>query len=319
MNDVMYDVIIIGAGVAGLSAALWCDELNLSCFVIENGIRTGGQLHWIHNPIKNHLGGIEARNGLELSDELLKQTANRKFEIEFDEGFEEIDLQAKRVTFSYGNPLEAYSIVIATGLRRRRLNVKGESKFSGRGVYDSGSRDKNLIKGKRAVVVGGGDAAAENALILAEVCPQVTLIHRGEKLRARDEFVERVARTPNIETLLSTTVTEICGEDKIPNIAEDRLTSYVEKVRVKTFGNDTEIKAEAVVIRIGYEPNSDEFASQLECDAAGYISVSSEHETSIAGVFAIGDVSNPHAPTISGAIGAGATAVKVIEARKRRT
>lgn len=312
-----YDVIIIGAGVAGLSAALWCDELNLSCSVSERGKRSGGQLHWIHNPIKNHLGGIEARNGREMYEAMSKQLSNRKFEIIFDANINEVDLQTKRVTLADYGLIEGRNIVIATGLYRRQLNVKGESEFRGRGVYDSGTGDKDLIKGKRAVVVGGGDAAAENALLLSEVCPRVTLIHRRETLRARPEFLERIKGTTNIEVLLNTTVTEICGAGKTANQTVNREASDVQNVRIKTQHKGTQIDAEAVVVRIGYQPNTEDFENQLALDEHGYIKVNSQHETGIENIFAIGDVSNPLAPTISGAIGAGATVAKVIEARKR--
>lgn len=303
----MYDVIIIGAGVAGLSAALWCDDLKLSCVVIDADTKAGGQLHWIYNPIKNHLGGRDFANGIEAAEAMRKQIEGRAFELLLGTTFVEVDLQNKRVRLKNNRTLEAAHIIIATGLRRGTLNVKGEREFRHHGVYDSGSQSKNIIAGKHACVIGGGDAAAENALILSELCPRVTLIHRGESLRARQEFIERINRTSHIETLFHTTVMEICGGEN------------VDRVKLKTHDKEIEINAQAVVIRIGYQPNSDEFAAQLALDDAGYIKVSSEQETSVRDVFAIGDVSNPLAPTISGAIGAGATAVKIIEARSRKS
>lgn len=321
-ENIKYDVIIIGAGVAGLSAALWCNDLKLSCYILEYRVVIGGQLNWIFNPITNHLGGIEAKNGRELRELMEKKFYARNVEITHDAAITEVDLRAGRVTFyesGYDVDVteQAASIIIATGTRRRQLNAKGESEFRGRGVYDSGTGEKNLIAGKRAVVIGGGDAAAENALLLAEVCPHVALIHRGQSLRARAEFIERLAQTSNIEVLLNTVVTEICGEDKISNQRESRETSYVKSVSVKTPDKETSVDAEAVLVRIGYQPNTEHFEGQLALDEQGYIKINSEHETSIQNVFAIGDVSNPLAPTISGAIGAGATVAKVIEARMR--
>src|SRR5205807_7661778 len=192
-----------------------------------------------------------------------------------------------------------------TGLRRRRLSIPGETEFRGRGLIESGTRDREQLAGKDVCVIGGGDAAAENALLLAEVCPTVTLIHRGRKMRARREFTEQLHTNRCLTVFPESIVRRIIG------------TERVEAVEIERGGaiQPFEMAVQGVLIRIGWEPNTDIIAGQLELDERGYVIVGSQQETSIANVFAIGDVANPLAPTIAGAVGAGATAAKVIAAR----
>jgi thioredoxin reductase (NADPH) len=154
-------------------------------------------------------------------------------------------------------------------------------------------------------VVGGGDAAAENALLLAEICPTVTLVHRGQKLRARSQFVERLRGEHCITVFKESTLRRIIGKTEVEAV------EIMRDGALKPF----QMAVKGVLIRIGVEPNTELFAEQLHMDERGYIVVTGEQETSVGNVFAIGDVSNPLAPTISGAAGAGATAAKVISAR----
>lgn len=300
----MYDVIIIGAGPAGLAAALWCDELGLETLVLEENAEVGGQLLRVYNRIENYLG-VRAENGCELRDLFALQLKDAEFDLWTQAEIESVDLRARRVTLRSGEALQAISIVIATGVRRRRLGIPGELELAGRGVMVSGVRDRDEFAGQDVCVVGGGDAAAENALYLAEVCPTVTLVHRGKKLRARSEFVERLRGEHCITVFTDAVVRRIIGE---------RAVEAVEIFRngaIKSF----EMAVRGVLIRIGVEPNTELFREQLHVDERGYIVVTGEQETSIGNVFAIGDVSNPLAPTISSACGAGATAAKVIAAR----
>lgn len=299
------DAIIIGAGPAGLSAALWCAELGLDTVLLERGREIGGQLLWIYNSVENHLGA-RVNNGRELRDVFAAQIKNSKFQLRTEAEIVCSDLQAKRLRLRDGEELEARAVIIATGLRRRRLNVPGEREFAGRGVVESGRGEREFLVGKNVCVIGGGDAAAENALLLAEVCPRVTLIARSSQLRARRTFVEKTEAHPRINVLYDTTVRRITGE------------SEVEAVEVACEKRDDDsaqtlfIEARGVVVRIGYEPNSEFVREQIRTDKKGYITVTSETEASIENVFAVGDISNPRAPTISGAIGAGATAAKAI-------
>lgn len=300
----MHDVLIIGAGPAGLSAARWCDELGLDTLVLEQGSETGGQLLAVHNPIANYLG-LSAVSGRDLRDRFLEQTSDAEFDLWTGVEIASIDLRARRVTLRSGEELNAISIIIATGVRRRTLGIPGEAEFADRGMIESGTRDRDLCTGKDVCVIGGGDAAAENALLLSEVCPTVTLVHRGKKLSARREFVEKLGANHCITVFRESQVQRIIGATEVEAV------EILRGGAIKPF----QMAVQGVLVRIGFQPNTELFREQQEVDERGYVVVNGQHESSLANVFAIGDVANSLAPTISGAVGAGATAAKVIASR----
>jgi thioredoxin reductase (NADPH) len=303
----MHDVIIIGAGPAGLSAAFWCDELGLDTLVLEQAEQIGGQLHRVYSPIENYLG-IKTRNGAELLELFSRDVDAADFDLWTGTAIDSIDLRAKRISLRSGETLQAISIIIATGVRPRELGIPGEKEFAGKGMIESGTRDRELFAGKDVCVIGGGDAAVENALLLGELCPTVTLVHRGKKLRARREFAERVQPNNRITVFTESVVTRIMGDTEVEAVEIQR------KGGLKPF----QLAVRGVLIRIGVEPNTDLVRDQLQADEKGYVGVNREQETSVSMVFAVGDVSNPLAPTLSGATGAGATAAKVIATRLNR-
>jgi len=300
----MHDVIIIGAGPAGLSTAFWCDGLSLDTLVLEQAEQVGGQLQRVYNPIENYLG-LKARNGEELLVHFTKDLDAAEFDLWTQVEIESVDLKARRISLRSGETLQAIAIVIATGIRPRELGVPGEKEFIGKGMIESGARDRQLFAGKDVCIVGGGDAAVENALLLAEVCPTVTLVHRGKKLRARREFAERLQPNNRVTVFTESVLTRILGKEEVEGVEIQR------KEGLKPF----QLAVRGVLIRIGVEPNTELFREQIATDEKGYITVNSQHETSIPMVFAVGDVSNPIAPTISSATGGGATAAKVIASR----
>src|SRR2546422_10112194 len=300
----MHDVVIIGAGPAGLSAAFWCDELGLDTLVLEQDERIGGQLLKVYNPIQNYLG-LHANNGEELLEHFSERLDEADFDLWTNVEIVSVDLKAKRIALRSGEQLQSIFIIIATGVRRRKLGIPGESEFAGRGIIESAARDAQLFAGKDVCVIGGGDAAAENALLLSEVCPTVTLVCRGQALRARREFSERLQTSHCITVFKEARVQRILGNDRVEAVEILRAGA------LKPF----QMAVGGVLIRVGLEPNTELFSGQLQLDGQGYIIVSGDRETSVGNVFAIGDVSNPLAPTISGATGAGATAAKVIAAR----
>jgi len=300
----MHDVLIIGAGPAGLSAARWCDELGLNTLVLEQAEEVGGQLLSVHNTVENYLG-VRAANGRQLRDLFAEETNDCEFDLWTNVELDSVNLKAKRITLKSGEALQSIAVIIATGLRRRTLGIPGETEFVGRGIIESGARDREQLAGKDVCVIGGGDAAAENALVLAEVCPTVTLVHRGRKLRARREFSEQLHTHHCVTVFPESQVRRILGDDRVEAVEIERGGA------IKPF----QMAVQGVLIRIGWQPNTEFVRGQLELDENDYVSIGSQQETSVANVFAIGDVANPLAPTIAGAVGAGATAAKVIASR----
>ncbi len=218
------DVIIIGAGPAGLSAATWCVELGLDTIIFEKEAEPGGQLLRIFNPVTNYLG-LETANGRELRDHFLHTFESRKPVTRLSAKITEIDPVGKSIVTTGGDRLTARALIIATGVRRRRLNVPGEEKFIGKGIIDSGSKEKEKAENKRVVIVGGGDAALENALILADFASKVYVVHRRSELSARSEFTEKARQNPKIEFRLETVVNAIKGGSKVESVELTNLTN----------------------------------------------------------------------------------------------
>ncbi len=300
----MHDVVIIGAGPAGISAALWCDELGLDTLVLEQQEEIGGQLLSVYNPIENYFG-LRAHNGRELLERFSEPISKADFDLWTNVEIESVNLKAKRISLRSSEELQSISIIIATGVRRRQLGIPGEEEFVGHGIIESATRDRELFAGKDVCVIGGGDAAAENALLLAEVCPTVTIVHRGQSLKARREFVERLDANHCITVFTESVVTSVLGNEELEAV------EILRKDALKPF----QMAVRGVLVRAGFKPNSELFREELQLDEKGYIVVTGQQDTSVSNVFAVGDVSNPLAPTISGATGAGATAAKVIASR----
>ncbi len=302
-----FDVIIIGGGVAGISAALWCDELGLSSILLEAKSELGGQLLWTYNEIKNHLGS-EAENGTELRNKFVRQMQNRKFELELDAEISAIETTKKVVNLGNKKSFSAQNIIIATGVKRRKLGIAGEKRFLNKGILESGKRDRHLVKDKKVLIVGGGDAALENSLILSEFASKVYVLHRRREFRARAEFIKPAKHHERVEFIFESVLRKIGGNEK------------VEYVEIENTGNAEidELPIDAVLFRIGVEPNTSFLDGKVKLDESGYIKVDESCKTDCAGIYAVGDVANLVSPTISSAVGMGATAVKVIQSESQQ-
>ena len=311
-NKAKTGVIIIGGGPAGLSAALWCRELGMKTTLLEKGSEFGGQLLRIYGPIKNYIG-VEAENGLEMRDIFLRAAGKREFVRRLNANILDLDTANNSVILHTGEIHYYKALIIAAGVRRKKLGAEGEEKFQGKGIIDSGSDYREKAKGKKTVIVGGGDAAIENALILAEFASKVSVVNRGENFRARGEFLEKAKRHPRIELYTNTIIKKFSGDPiraaSGSGQADGQTLAAVETEDLQT----SKLKimpAEIALIRIGVQPNSEILSGKVELDPNGYVIVNTACESSTAGVFAIGDIANPVSPTISTAAGTAATAAK---------
>jgi thioredoxin reductase (NADPH) len=300
-NNHKYDVVIIGGGPAGMSALLWCAELKLNAVLIEKEAELGGQLLQTYNAIRNYLG-FEAANGGELRDVFLRQIAGLNMLTEAE--IVEADLEHKTLKLADQSLYSGRAIFIATGVRRRKLLVPGEEEFRGRGILDSGKKSHNDVRGKTVVIAGGGDAALENALILSEGARKVFVVHRGREFRARDEFKRKAEAAHNVEFIFNSEIAKIVGDENVRGV----------EIQHPSSGERMQVAADAVLIRIGVEPNTEPFRGQIDLDDRGYVQVNANCMTRMHGIFAGGDVANPGAPTISVAVGDGSAAVKAIAA-----
>lgn len=301
MRQEKFDVIIIGGGAAGISAALWSAELGLRVVLLEAANELGGQLLWTFNAIKNYLG-IEVENGRELQQIFLRQIEKRESELRTNCEVVEIDIEKKQVKLKTEEVLSANFLIIATGIRRRKLNLENEEKFQGKGILTSGKRDAEKVREKNVCIVGGGDAALENALIVAEFAENVTLIHRRAEFRARSEFIEKVRENKKIKVLTRTIITKIIGNETL------KLLELQNQTTNQIFIHPTDF----LLLRLGVEPNTELLRGKVKLDENGYCLIDSHCETNIKNIYAIGDVANPLAPTISGAVGMGASVAKII-------
>lgn len=298
-----YDVLILGGGPAGISAAIWCVDLGLRPLIFEERAGLGGQMLWTHNPISNY-PGIRAKNGAEAAELFTANIDPSKIDVIAGVAAESVDLAGRRVTLVDGRDLSGDSIIVATGIRRRRLNIPGEAEFVGRGILRSGAGERLSVAGKKVVIVGGGDAALENAVILGQHASEVLVVHRRSEFSARREFIEATRSLRNVRFLLDAHLEAIEGDKVLRTVA------------IRSGDQVSRIDTDALLIRIGVEPNTDIIRDQVKLDSRGYVVVDNELRTSVAGVWAVGDVTGPIAMTIANAVGQGSTAAKSIAAAR---
>jgi thioredoxin reductase (NADPH) len=289
-----YDLVIIGAGPAGLTAALYAGRSRLNTLILEK-MSVGGRILLTEN-IENFPGFPDGVSTQELIQRMEKQVRSLGIKVEMEEA---IDLDCKTKTVKTGaNTFLASSVIIATGAHPRRLNVPGENKLTGRGVSYCATCDAPFYKNKDAVIVGGGDAVAEEALYLVRFAKQVNIIHRRNDLRASAILQERLRENKKINFILSSIVTEITGSNKVECI----------KIRDVNSAKEQIINCDGVFIYIGYEPETAFLKNQLKLDEAGFIITAEDLVTSEEGVFACGDCRKKSLYQVITACGDGAVA-----------
>lgn len=290
--------LIIGSGPAGYTAAIYTSRANLSPVLYE-GIEPGGQLTTT-TEIENFPGYPEGIGGTEMMADLRKQAERFGTDIRFGV-VTSCDLSSRpfKVVVDGEKEISAESIIVATGATARYLGLPSETKYRGMGVSACATCDGFFYRKKDVAVVGGGDTACEEATYLATLCRQVYLIVRKPFLRASKAMQERVFNTPNIKVMFEHNTVEVLGD-------EDGVTGALLR---HTDGTETTIDIAGFFLAIGHHPNTELFAGQLELDEEGYIKVvPGTSKTNIEGVFAAGDVKDPHYRQAITAAGSGCIA-----------
>jgi len=295
-RDERHDALILGGGIAGLTAALWLREFGLGALILEESSQPGGQLHEIHAPILDYPLGY-GMDGPRFAARALEDAWRAGLSILVGGAVTRVSARL-RSAWRGKERFRAQALVIATGLRRRALGVPGERELMGRGVSHSANRDRAQFLGRPVVVVGGGTAAVEDALLCAEVGSDVTLLHRSTRFRARSDFLERARKEARIRIVPNARVTKIVGKDRVEEV----------RYRLKGSGATRAVTAEAVFVRIGWDPRTELVRGQVRMDREGYVRVKIGGATSVRGVFAAGDVCSPDWPSIANAAGQGAVA-----------
>jgi thioredoxin reductase (NADPH) len=276
-------VLIIGAGAAGLSAAIYSARANLSPVVIQ-GLQPGGQLT-ITTDVENYPGFAEAIQGPWLMEQMAQQAAHCGAELLFDL-VSEIDLSARpfRAKLDGGATVLADVVIIATGAQARWLGIESERHFAGAGVSACATCDGFFFRGKPVAIVGGGNTAVEEAIYLAQMCEKVTLIHRRDSLRAEKVMRQRLFANPKIEVLWDHVVEDVVGTETPKAVTGVR-------VRHVRTGEYYVLPVEGLFVAIGHDPATALFKGQLETDHEGYVVTQpGTTRTSVPGVFAAGDV-----------------------------
>jgi thioredoxin reductase (NADPH) len=279
IDNKIYPLIIIGAGPAGLAASIYASRFGIKHAVL--GSLLGGLISETH--LIDNYPGIEEASGFEFSQKLGHHA--QKYGVEIMPAKVE---NIKKVNGEFeleiegGDNFRSQTILLATGTKRRKLNIPGEEEFRGKGVSYCATCDGFFYKNKTVAVIGGSDSAAGAAVYLSGICEKVFLIYRKEKLRAEKYWIDLIEKNPKIEVIYSTNVSEIIGAEKLQKVKLD-----------KSYNSSTFINLDGLFIEAGSEPNLD-FAEDLslETDEGGYVKIKADAATSVAGVWAAGDITD---------------------------
>jgi thioredoxin reductase (NADPH) len=288
--------LIIGSGPAGLSAALYAARAELAPLVLS-GQEFGGQVSITHI-VENYPGFPEGIGGPELVQLFQKQAERFGARLVFDTATK-VDFSKKPYKVeTYNGEYTADTIIIATGASPRNLQIPGEKKFTGKGVSYCGTCDGFFFKDKNIVVVGGGDSAMEEGSFLTRFAKKVTVIHRRDELRASAIMEKRAFDNPKMDFIWDTVVESVNGNGVVDSLHLKNVKS----------GEESDFKTEGLFIFIGHLPNTDIFQGQLKLSEEGYIEANRYMETSVPGVFAAGEVADPHFRQVISSSGMGASA-----------
>jgi len=277
-----YDVVIVGSGPAGYTAALYAARASMKVLVFQ-GFESGGQL-MLTSDVENYPGYRDGVMGPEMMDDFEAQAARFGAEMRPD-NVERVDFSERPFKLwaeDEDEPILAKAVVIATGAKAKWLGLESEQQLMGKGVSGCATCDAFFYRGKKVAVVGGGDTAMEEAGVLAKFADEVVLIHRREEFRASKIMLQRAENNPKITILTNTVVEEILGDNSVEGV----------RVRNTRTGEEQTIELSGFFTAIGHAPATALFEGQVEMDAGGYILQKENTMTSVPGVFAAGDVSD---------------------------
>ncbi len=298
----LYDVLIIGGGSAGMTAGIYASRARLNTLMIEKAF-PGGQLMMCEN-IENYPGFAEGICGMDLSNAMRAQAD--KFGLQHKTAeiarVDLIGLEKTAVT-TEGEEIRAKTVILALGARPRQLKVPGESEFMGRGVSYCAVCDGAFFQGKKIFVIGGGDTAVEDGIFLTRYSDDVTIVHRRDQLRAQKIIQERAFANDKITVIWDSVVESISGNDSVEKI----------KLRNVKTAEVTEHTTDAVFVLVGTDPNTKFLKGQIEMDESGYIHTDQEMQTNIPGVFAAGDTRHKLLKQVVTACAEGAIAATAAE------
>lgn len=297
----MYDLIIIGAGPAGMSAAVYAARAELNFIVIEGSMMQGGQVLTTYD-VDNYLG-LPGIGGFEMGMKFAEHA--KKLGVSFvTENVISMDVagEVKKVVTDK-KEYETKTIIIATGAVHRKAGIPGEAEFTGKGVSYCATCDGAFFRNKTTAVVGGGDVAVEDAIYLARMCEKVYLVHRRDEFRAAKSLVNKAKNTQNIEIVLDSTVERISGEAKVSTI----------EVKNKKTGNTAELAVDGVFFAVGMQPVTAFVDKSVQMNEAGYIVAGEDCATNVPGVYAAGDIRTKQLRQIITAAADGANAVTSVE------
>jgi thioredoxin reductase (NADPH) len=295
-NEKYVKVLILGSGPAGLAAALYAARAELAPVVLT-GMQLGGQAALTHT-IENYPGFPTGVGGPELGELFQKQAEHFGAKVEFDMAHE-VDLSQRpfKVTTDSGE-YKADTLILSTGANPTHLEIPGEVELTGRGVSYCATCDGWFFKDKKVVIVGGGDSALEEGLFITRYASSVTVIHRRDELRASPILQKRAKEHPKMNFIWDTVVTEVLGSDKVDTL----------KLKNVKTGAESTFDTDGLFIFIGHVPNTQMFNGQLEMSNLGYVIVNDKMETSVQGVYAAGEIADPHFRQVVTSAGMGAAA-----------
>ena len=298
--DKVYDLIIIGSGPAGLSAAVYAQRARLDTLVIEKEMMSGGQVLTTYE-VDNY-PGLPGIGGFELGMKFREHAEKLGTIFVTDQVLKVENGQGQKKVVCEGETYTAKTVIIATGAAHRKLGVPGEETLSGMGVSYCATCDGAFFRNKVAAVVGGGDVALEDAVFLSRMCRKVYLIHRRDELRGAKSLQESVFKQENIEIIWDTIVEEIQGDGQVSGL----------KLKNKKTEEESVLEVQGVFIAVGITPNSEAFRGLAEMEQ-GYLVAGEDGRTSAPGIFAAGDVRTKQLRQIITAAADGANAVTSVE------